>query len=414
MRVLWFTNTPSLFDKDRKGYNGGGWIESLERIVSSQRDIELGISFMHNDVRFKVVVEDTTYYPISMYSGFFQKVKHQLFYSRYDKYEIEEFKKIIEDFQPDIIHVFGSEGSFGLLAQELQIPVVIHIQGILNPTLNAYYPPGLSFLRLVEKNLFSPIRFYKAYRSKCFFAYNAKREVEIFRGCKYFMGRTTWDRNVVKLFSPNSTYYLCNEVLREDFYNSPRWVPRKREKIYLVSTLSRTTYKGFDLVLKTAKILSSLSGVSFVWDVFGISDYKEFEEIFKIYSKDVHVRLKGVVDGKTLVNEILGADIFVHPSYIDNSPNSICEAQMLGIPVISTNVGGVSSLVEDGKTGFLVPANDPFSLASCILDVKKSFHLLEEISENAYKTARLRHDKDAITSELLNIYQSIQSAKSNN
>ncbi|MFD0777276.1 hypothetical protein ACFQZF_00760 [Flavobacterium myungsuense] len=45
MRVLWFTNTPSLYENDNHAYYGGGWIESLEQLVSQSSKVELGISF---------------------------------------------------------------------------------------------------------------------------------------------------------------------------------------------------------------------------------------------------------------------------------------------------------------------------------------------------------------------------------
>jgi GH15 family glucan-1,4-alpha-glucosidase len=51
-----------------------------------------------------------------------------------------------------------------------------------------------------------------------------------------------------------------------------------------------------------------------------------------------------------------------------------------------------------------VSANDPFSLASCILGLKDCNKLLEEISDKAYNTARIRHDRDTVKKELLNIY----------
>ena len=44
-----------------------------------------------------------------------------------------------------------------------------------------------------------------------------------------------------------------------------------------------------------------------------------------------------------------------HSSYIENSPNSVGEAQMVGVPVVASRVGGTDSMVEHGKTGFMYP-----------------------------------------------------------
>ena len=99
--------------------------------------------------------------------------------------------------------------------------------------------------------------------------------------------------------------------------------------------------------------------------------------------------------------------MYIHPSYIDNSPNSICEAQMLGCPVIATNVGGIPSLIDNGVDGLLVPANDPYQMASLIKELHENKTLQISISNNAKIKAINRHDKSIITNQLLNIYKYI-------
>ncbi|QED37737.1 glycosyltransferase family 4 protein [Antarcticibacterium arcticum] len=62
-------------------------------------------------------------------------------------------------------------------------------------------------------------------------------------------------------------------------------------------------------------------------------------------------------------------DIFINSSSIDNTPVSVIEAMALGLPVISTNVGGIPFLIEDGRTGLLVAPNDPEAMAKKILSL---------------------------------------------
>jgi len=55
MKILWFTNTPSLYDKGKHAYHSGGWIEALEALIRQQKNIELVVSFFHkNDSRKKI------------------------------------------------------------------------------------------------------------------------------------------------------------------------------------------------------------------------------------------------------------------------------------------------------------------------------------------------------------------------
>ena len=104
--------------------------------------------------------------------------------------------KVINDFKPDIIHIFGSEKSFGLVSLHTNIPVIIHIQGILNPCLNAYYPPSISKTDIIIKNLLNPFKLINYLRVYSFFKHDTCRESIILRNCKYFIGRTEWDKNI--------------------------------------------------------------------------------------------------------------------------------------------------------------------------------------------------------------------------
>ncbi|MCY1719088.1 glycosyltransferase [Prolixibacteraceae bacterium Z1-6] len=411
MRILWFSNSPSLYGKNKKNYNGGGWIESLEKLITLQTNIELAISFFHPDNCFKSKTETTTYYPISLYNSPIRKAIHNITYSSFDHYEVKSFVRVINDFKPDIIHVFGSEKSFGLVTNHTDIPVVVHIQGLLNPIKNAYFPPNYNKLDIILPNLLKPVSIFNKLKSLHFFNHDTRREEKILKNCKYLMGRTSWDKDVSQLYAPNSKYFFCNEALRDIFYNSPPWELKVEKKFTIVSTLSQTPYKGFDVILKTTHLLKKLyPKFNFEWQIFGINEYTEFEKRFNIKSKHLNIYLKGVVNSETLVKNLLESNVYVHPAYIDNSPNSVCEAQILGLPIIASNVGGIPSLIENNKNGILIPANDPYTMASKIIMLKNNPDAAIKIGKEARKTAQERHDKKKILSDLLNIYKNLSNA----
>lgn len=119
----------------------------------------------------------------------------------------------------------------------------------------------------------------------------------------------------------------------------------------------------------------------------------------------MNVTLLGVLNAEQLKHELLNSTLYFHPSYIDNSPNSVCEAQMLGISCIGTNVGGVSSIIEDGKTGFLVPANDPIQATFLIKQIFDDSTQNLQVGINAQKIAKKRHDKQQIVDSLVDLYK---------
>lgn len=415
MRVLWFTNSSVDYQEHISGYNGGGWMTSLKKVIDKEKDIELGISFLMEDSVFKKQVNTTTYYPVSNHSSILAKIVAQMRYGRnsrrYYKYIDEQYIKkyldVINDFNPSVIHIWGTENNFGLICKYIKVPVIIHLQGIINPNLNAFFPPNISLKDYALKDGYYPLEISRNKKEYEGWKYIAERESEIFKQCQYFMGRTEWDRILTEIYSENAKYFHCEEALRDEFYINKKWQPQRFNKFKIITTISYPLYKGGDLILKTASLLKNEMNLDFEWNVFGIDNLKFQEQLIGIRAVDVNLALKGVATSEQLQSELLTANVFVHPSYIDNSPNSVCEAQISGLPVVACNVGGVSSLIENNVTGILVPANDPYSLAYRIKELCISESNSKKISVEAIKVATNRHNLDGVLSNLISIYKTL-------
>ena len=411
MKVLWLAPTPSLYQANNKYnslYNGGGWVSSLEKLIYKSENIDLAVGFFMDNEPFKSVQNNHTYYPISTSNSKFEKILNKLSFDRSTKKEVENIIKVIEDFQPDMIHIFGTEYSFGLISKLTEVPMVIHIQGILNPYDNAFFPPNDNllnhFLNGDVKN------FINVYRTKRSFELGGRREVQVMESCPNYTGRTNWDFAVSRIYNKNSKYYHINEVLRDEFYDTELPIKQSFDvngKLKLITTISKVPYKAFDLILKTAKILKENVGLDFEWSVYGIQDYKYWEKKLNIKSSDVNVNCNGVINAKGLREKLISSDIYIHPSYIDNSPNSLCEAQILSVPIISTNVGGISTLINDNKSGMLCPANDPYTLAYKINLLYENQELRKELGENGRVEALERHNRDTILNNIVSMYSEL-------
>lgn len=76
-----------------------------------------------------------------------------------------------------------------------------------------------------------------------------------------------------------------------------------------------------------------------------------------------HVRFLGEVDHDTALREMSSASLFVNPSWTEGLPTTVLEAAAMGCTVVATDVGGTAEIVDNGVTGWLVPARDPGALA---------------------------------------------------
>jgi glycosyltransferase involved in cell wall biosynthesis len=240
----------------------------------------------------------------------------------------------------------------------------------------------------------------------------ANRERRIFQQCKYFMGRTDWDRRMVSVLSPNSKYFHCDEIMRPGFYLQHSVRGKNHADYIILTTIRSPIYKGLETVFECKKILNEMNFQhKIVWKIAGISQMDEIcyliERKYRSTFDENAIQLLGPLHESDLINEMLGADLFVHPSHIDNSPNSVCEAMMLGMPVIATSVGGIPSIIENNTDGLLVQDGDPYAMAGAIMEMKENRDCDIKYGKNAQKKALIRHDKNKIVNNLLNIYESV-------
>lgn len=152
MRILWFTNTPcNYFGSQSKGSDGGGWMVSIQEEIEKEDKFDLGICFLTFTPLIKKHEGKTSYYPVNYRKkSITEKIKGYIKYKDVTveepewNYYIDQYRNVITEFKPDIIHVWGSEQYAGLAAFASEIPLVLHIQGTLNPYYTTLYPLGIS------------------------------------------------------------------------------------------------------------------------------------------------------------------------------------------------------------------------------------------------------------------------------
>lgn len=403
MKILWLSGNPALYK--RKSMIDGGWIGTLQGEIV-KRGLDLAIAFPYSSDDSPSDGDGVHYYPlyVSKWEKRFNKFRKE----KIDEHYIQLIRKVIDAYQPDVIHCWGSELCFGLIAKYTDIPVVMHIQGIINPIYDAYCPAGMSGYSILKSFNFNFRKFYNLYYGwHSWMPCQAKREAEIFKNTHYFFGRTDWDRRVTKLLSPNAEYFFCSEALRPAITKSKKWqYHAQKKKVLITSTISSPVYKGADVILKAAKLLKENTDIEFEWNVYGVSEIQMQERFTGIKCQAVNVYCRGTINADQLADRLLHSDVYMHPSYIDNSPNSVCEAQFIGLPVVAQGVGGVPTLLKDGS-GVLVPSNDAYQTAYFIQKIGTNQAFAEQLSKKEIEISKDRHDVDVIIDSIMNVYHKI-------
>ena len=421
MKVLWFANAIEGLGPSANGYHGEGWVESLMNVATGIDDLSLHISFPSDDIR-PFNHGKVCFHPVK------RKVKGRLgkilwYYGGYrfrsDNTYLEEARSIINEVRPDIVQVFGFESPFACVVGRVAVPVVVHIQGILDEYSRHFFPPGMGAWDFA----FPPSIRETLLRNGFIFAYRdikvrASIETRAYERASYTFGRTGFDRRYSMTHAPYAAYFHVDEVLRPTFYAySGQFRVRDAAGVpVLVTTASETVYKGLDLMLRTGQALKKEYGDGFRWNVAGISAgsdiVRHFERFTGIRSEDAGINYAGPIKPAELKDLLMSSDIYVHTSYCDNSPNSLCEAMMLGMPCIAASVMGVPDILGNGKDGILLPAGDYRKFASAVCSLWEDADERERLGRSAAGSAARRHNRESIKDQLLDSYNRILGSQS--
>lgn len=413
MRVLWFSNTPANAENFLgEKITGGGWLKSLD--YNLQGEVDLHVAFENNKVIDKFTYLKTTYHPIYKKSLGLDILRRVLFNNIVMDDHLADYLKIIDDVKPDIIHVHGTENPFSCIIPHIKIPVVVSIQGILTVYHHKYFSgieSRYSRNRAVGLSLMNCLLNKSFYKDFLRLGNMASRERENLRHIRYIFGRTAWDRRVVASLAENFKYFRSEEILRESFYSNVWDGPALSGPLVLHSTTGNNFYKGLETIVEAALILKNRN-ISFIWNIAGLSVKSS---IVKVVEKKLKMKLLdfkelnflGIMDEEELVRSLKRANVYVMASHIENSPNNLCEAMILGLPCVATFAGGTNSILTDGIEGILVQDGDPWSVAGAIIEMFENYDKAKGMGVSARNRARNRHNKNIVITELVKSYSEI-------
>lgn len=411
MRVLWFTNVPLRQVLDRSGIPatgiGGHWMTELFRALGPTPGLTLGVATAFPGLSSLTFEEDgATFYAAG------QRRRSATFTGT--RRDLEACAAMVRDFGPDLIHFHGSERYFGLLKAEglVRTPAVLSIQGLLGPCSSFRTFFGgmsnreiLGSLRLVEL----PLRLGLAWQFAEMRA-AARREARLLSAVEGVLGRTDWDRAHARQLNPAASYHRVDEILRPGFQRA-HWSRANCERHTLIYTNAGHPLRGTPNLLAAVALLRRefpairlrLAGV-----VSTRSGYGRFlrRRIRDLGLADA-VEFLGYLDGDAMARALARAHAFVLSSYVENSPNSLAEAMMVGMPCIASFVGGIPSMVDNGRTGFLYPVDDVPLLAARIRQVFQDDETAVRIGAAARSVALVRHDPGTVTDQLLGAYRDV-------
>lgn len=418
IRALWFVNSsfPAV-DKHlgKPEYMGTGWWMKATVIEMGKcENLEIGIAWASDEIQKyeKFVEGNITYYLIPLHPlparkknklnriwSHLRRMFNLVWRHKYSN-ELRDCIRVVDDFKPDLVHVWGTENFYGLISNMVNVPVLIKLQGLLSVIKDDYWG-GVNWRERVSMP--NEMLYYIDIGNR------AENEISILKQNRYFEGRTFWDHSHLREHNASAHYYDVPEMMRPLFYESS-WSIENIKKNSVYTTARSMPAKGNACLIKAISIVRQ-----FVPDVqlriggqITNSGYGKFlKRMVTDLGLDGCVTFLGPMSESEIINELLNAHVYVLSSYIENSCNSLIEAQMVGIPCAAAYVGGVTSLVTDQETGLLFHKGDSATLAMNIRKIFNDDILALKLSKGARRFALDRYAKDRVINTILSAYKDI-------
>lgn len=413
MKILWLCSTVTPEIAKNVGIKSAvnvSWIVNTIAQLRSMEEYEVCLCFPVTgaDNIIKGISDGIYYY------GFPQKISNPTIYNK----ELEKhFDYILKEYNPDVIHVWGTEypHTLSMLKAckkiDLLDKTMISIQGLCS-VISRHHSAGLPYTILNRYTLFDILKRENIKRQGENHAKRGMYEIEALRMAKNVIGRTDWDEACTKQINPDLKYFLCNETLRKSFYKE-KWDVNKCQRYSIFVSQGYYPIKGLHFAVEAVGILKKeypdvhlyVGGLDMVNRGWKTSSYgKYIKELIKKYGLQNNVAFLGNMDEAKMCNQYMNSHIFLSASSLENSSNSVGEAMLLGMPVIASDVGGIKNLMVHGSEGFLYPFDEPYMVAYYAKKIFDDNELAQEIGENARKHAIKTHDEVENLNTLIDIY----------
>lgn len=446
MNILWVCNVlPQIVAEklNMQGSNKEGWIGgTLSRLISEAKSKDVRDFFITLSLAFPVDSPSKEQEHIVKLSDSFS-VTCFGYYERTDEPQNyclsleNRFKAVIDRAKPDIVHVFGTEyghtlgmakaikslkdAEENLVAEKMKnVPeLLIGIQGVISKCGEEYAADlpeaainGITFRDLIKRDNIA--------RQQAKFLERGEMEKEALSISANVTGRTNFDKAFVKKIKPDIKYYFMNETLREPFY-SGEWELEKCRRHTIFMSQGDYPLKGLHILIEAmAKITESFNDAVVYVAGADITAYSLVKEKLKIGSYGRYLRnlIKALkLEGKIIftgrLNELqmkemyLKCHTYVCASSLENSPNSMGEAMLLGVPVTASRVGGIPSLIDEDREGLLFEAGNAEGLADNIIRIWNDDTYAKELGNMAKKRAAITHNRDVNYNRLIEIYSDL-------
>jgi glycosyltransferase involved in cell wall biosynthesis len=304
-----------------------------------------------------------------------------------DVLAIFEIKKLLEEEKPDIVHlnsskagVLGSLASFLLCCPRKSALVVYTVHGW------AFLEPVGIFKKIVY---FLSEWLAGQFRDATIVLSEKEKNISL----KFHLSK------------PSNTFLIQHGIKQPEFIE--RQIAReqlgiKDDAFAIVTIANFYPTKGLRYLIEAANKINSHPKFYLIGEG---PERKSLEKLIEKYNLKNKINLLGIISKAQ--KYLKSFDLFVLPSLKEGLPYALIEAMYASLPIIATAVGGVPEMIENGKSGILVPPANSRILAEKIDELIKNRKFAENLGMRAFLAAQERFSLERMVNETKKVYESL-------
>ena len=417
MKILWIVNlvlndfSLHLYGKESNGV----WMDALLEDFKQKGEHELVVATA-------LPIKESVKYEKGGVIYYALPDNYPLLYDENKKGNILAWKTLLESEKPDLIQVWGTEFTHGLCAlrQAKNIPSVIYMQGYLG-SIARYYQAGIPYEDLKKTvTLRDFLKGDSILQQQKKYQKSALKEREMLTLAGNIISENEWCNSNIKSIVPQIKTYACALSINKVFAQK-EWDLEKVERHSITCTASGYTIKGLHVAFRVAALLKEeypdlkvfvpgtkmVGGKSFKERLKKNGYTKYIENLIEELGIEDNIVWLGRISQEELANQYAKSHAFLMSSAIENHSSSLKEGMMVGVPCVSSAVGGIPEYLSHGENGFLYRFEEYPLAAKYIKDIFENDELAKSLSKNARESAVKLHESNDLYQKIIQIYNEV-------
>jgi glycosyltransferase involved in cell wall biosynthesis len=329
---------------------------------------------------------------------------------------VRDIVGVCDAFAPDLIHVWGTEGYWGLLTtrQLLRHPTLLEMQGLKLAIANVFYGELSLHDRLHCIGMKEVLKRRAMYHDRRDFERWGIREREIIQGHRFIDVQSSWMAAQIQVINPNARLFKADRTLRTEFERAVSWQSTGHPVIFTTSAYP-LPFKGLHIAIRAAAELRQrcpgvrlrIAGPHQRVGIRQEGYVRWLNSLARKVGMEGHVEWLGILSAAQTVQELQMASAALIPTFVESYCVAMAEAMQVGTPTVAAFTGGTAHLGRDEETCLFFPPGDSAMCTFQLERVLKDRELAVRLSNQARKAAVVRHDRKTLVQQQIETYRQV-------